>query len=1156
MQKDMTSSPTLDTTTSAPSPLSPILNRTIPGFCHPLNQGTLKWGQDGLLAYGSHNMVVVVDPATVQVVQCLNKHRASVVVVDWSTSDTKRLQLASGDAAGQVISWDLSSGEHLRQVHDGNLPVQQLRWVSSTCLLAVHPPNHLVLWDMDTGTKVWKKSYGDSILGFDVSPFHADTLLLRCEHSFLTVTDFSLSKCPKTEGKKFYLVTGKGGSPGRGVEGTEQKMSTKSTKLRRMVRSMVLGEMGELEQQDKVNDCITAVFHPGVKNQVVLAYSKEVLIVDTELGQTVGQINVDRSNSPLAGMEVARQKPVIFLLHESGGVSVWSLRAGLTVASTPIMMSKSQSLLSFASTPATSSTPLDGLLEVSYESVSVSEHVRLGKNCRVLGLALRPSTQTEVSFLTTDGRIFLLNLRSTDSSTPPPAIVTLSSLSTNSMRLTVSAILSSLSHSKAVRMCPPLTTKNWGFYRPLLAVGAVTGHLQVVNVSTGLVEREMSVHSAPVLGLEWTSTNPAASLLSFAHCNVTGSNSGLVRNELVHTDIITGKVRHLRTEQGREAGEPKITMIRVSHLKKYFVVAFASGPFELWDLTKLCILRTMPKKFPHITALEWSPLHTARVKKSGSTSPSEEVAKEQKTKEVSKEHIVMTDHDGQLYHFTVEGHTIKDGTKIPAETGLGTITCISWKSDMIVRGDTEGNVNIWNMKTRQSKNIHTGRGMVKRMSFSPGKNNMKILVLYEDGVQIWDVKELEMINELRSPLDMVKVEDVEWASSDRVVLAGQDGAVRLAGLALAGTSSHTLAYGRDQQVVCMGLLPRDTFRRIACTLGYRPWAAGEDIRKVLTTGLTEEQVGLVEAVLDYLGEQFIMSVSDGGVSLAERYLLVSLALGLMFETELWLVLVEQKAGRPLGRQFHVLADRNTFMGRQEELSRLHMARAVERVDRVRLTAQLICLGQVEAAVAMLLDTDMEDNNSMADQLLACLIQATANRDSTECQLSHVSTMKMVATSLLSEGKLWEGVQLLVLTGKVGDACSYLRSAGHWDQALWLGKCRMEDTAEWVGLASRYSDHLVLQGQTRQAAVTHLAVGSAVAALECLHVGQFRELAHKMLPLLLETDRDSMDQVLEEAVMMETAKLLSELGMKKGFEYYCDKLGRKGEELRLELGSNL
>ena len=200
---------------------------------------------------------------------------------------------------------------------------------------------------MNSGTKIWKKSYGDSILGFDLSPFNHSTLLLRCEHSFLTVIDFSLVKTPKSEGKKFYLVAGKGGSPGRGGEGTDQKQSNKSKKLRRMVRSMVLGEVGEQGQEDKMNDCLSAVFHPGVKNQVVLAYNKEVLIVDTEWGQTVGQINVDRSNSPLAGLKVARQKPIIFLLHESGSVSVWSLKNGLIVASTPVTMSKSQSLLSF-----------------------------------------------------------------------------------------------------------------------------------------------------------------------------------------------------------------------------------------------------------------------------------------------------------------------------------------------------------------------------------------------------------------------------------------------------------------------------------------------------------------------------------------------------------------------------------------------------------------------------------------------------------------------------------------------------------------------------------------------------------------------------------------------------------------------------------------
>ena len=262
-------------------------------------------------------------------------------------------------------------------MHDGNLPIQELKWINTTHLLAVHPPNHLILWDMVSGLRVWKKSYGDTILGFDLSSFHSNVLLLRCQHSFLTVTDFHISKCPKSDGKKFYLMAGKGGSPGKEPDGPDFKSNrNKSTRLRRMVRSMVLGEVGE-GQEDRLNDCVAAVFHPGVKHQAVLAYPKEVLIVDTELGQTVGQISLDRANSPLAGLQVARQRPVIFLLHESGSVSVWSLKEGLTVASTPMTMTKSQSLVSFPSTPAGVPGQNDGLLEISYESLSVSDHIRL-----------------------------------------------------------------------------------------------------------------------------------------------------------------------------------------------------------------------------------------------------------------------------------------------------------------------------------------------------------------------------------------------------------------------------------------------------------------------------------------------------------------------------------------------------------------------------------------------------------------------------------------------------------------------------------------------------------------------------------------------------------------------------------------------------------
>ena len=47
----------------------------------------------------------------------------------------------------------------------------------------------------------------------------------------------------------------------------------------------------------------------------------------------------------------------------------------------------------------------------------------------------------------------------------------------------------------------------------------------------------------------------------------------------------------LRVLRGDRGEEPKITMIRVSHAKQYFVLAFTAGPFELWDARKLCLLR-------------------------------------------------------------------------------------------------------------------------------------------------------------------------------------------------------------------------------------------------------------------------------------------------------------------------------------------------------------------------------------------------------------------------------------------------------------------------------------------------------------------------------------------------------------------------------------
>ena len=48
---------------------------------------------------------------------------------------------------------------------------------------------------------------------------------------------------------------------------------------------------------------------------------------------------------------------------------------------------------------------------------------------------------------------------------------------------------------------------------------------------------------------------------------------------------------------------------------------------------------------------------------------------------------------------------------------------------------------------------------------------------------------------------------------------------------------------------------------------------------------------------------------------------------------------------------------------------------------------------------------------MSDQLLSCLVQTTSSNNQTD------SIMKMVATNFVAEGRVWEGVLLLILIAR-------------------------------------------------------------------------------------------------------------------------------------------
>ena len=59
---------------------------------------------------------------------------------------------------------------------------------------------------------------------------------------------------------------------------------------------------------------------------------------------------------------------------------------------------------------------------------------------------------------------------------------------------------------------------------------------------------------------------------------------------------------------------------------------------------------------------------------------------------------------------------------------------------------------------------------------------MKLLVLHNDSVAIWDAKECEIINELRSKDLVSKPPEIEWAASDRPIVVTADGCLKIMSL--------------------------------------------------------------------------------------------------------------------------------------------------------------------------------------------------------------------------------------------------------------------------------------------------------------------------------------------------------------------------------------
>ncbi|XP_056147631.1 WD repeat-containing protein 11 [Lampris incognitus] len=1206
--------------------------RTLTGTLNLQNKPAADWGWQGLIAQGCHSSILIIDPKTAQTIQVLERHKAIVVKVKWSRenyhhslSSPYSLRLASGDASGKIIVWDVVSGTAHCEIQEHSKPIQDLEWLwnqdaSRDLLLAVHPPNYIVLWNGDTGTKLWKKSYAENILSFSFDPFDPSNMALLTSEGIVFITDFSHSKPPGNAGKKVYIASPHASPAHTKPAPAAAPAPTGAKKALNKVKVLITNEKPTTEAVT-LNDCLQLSYLPSKRNHMLLLYPREILILDLELSQTVGVVAIERSGVPFTQVIPCAQRDALYCLHENGCITLRVCRS------------------TTASEEATD--PEQSVQELVYDLRSQCDAIRVTKTVRPYRMVICPVNENNAALMVSDGRVMLWELKTHTGKTvtnpssglsplyspvsvcggllgqsqkriqdlslntmigqtliageaPPPS----SSQQEVQLKFLLTGLLSGLPLPPfTIRMCPPLTTKNINHYQPLLAIGTSNGSVLVYNLTSGVLHKELSVHSCEVRGIEWMSLT---SFLSFA--TSAPNNMGLVRNELQHVDLPTGRCFPFRGERGND--ESAIEMIKVSHLKQYLVVVFRDKPLELWDIRTGTLLREMAKSFPAVTALEWSPSHNLKSLKKKQMAAREAMARqtvsdaEQSSVESSvisllqdaesrsetsqaisaREHFVFTDTDGQVYHITVEGNTVKDGARIPPDGSMGSIACIAWKGDTLVLGDVDGNLNFWDLKARLSRGIPTHRGWVKKIRFAPGKGNQKLLVMYTDGAEVWDTKDVQMVSSMRIGRNVnYRILDIDWCTSDKVVLASDDGCIRVLEMAMKSASYRMDEQDLSDPVWCPYLLLPRAALTLKAFLLLQPWSGTftMDITQV-DYSEKDEIKGLIQEQLNSLSNDMKSVLQDPELNLLQRCLLVSRLFGDESDLNFWTVAAHylqsfaharllsvptaegptQSEGIHPSPQNHLDICHDTLCEscyfQKFQLDRVHL-QEVKRSSyehTKKCADQLLLLGQTDRAVQLLLETSADNPSYYCDSLKACLVTTITSSGPSQ------STIKLVATNMIANGKLAEGVQLLCLIDKAADACRYLQTYGEWNRAAWLAKVRL-NPSESSDVLKRWAEHLCSPqvNQKSKAILVLLSLGCFHKVGEMLHSMRYFDRAALFIEACLKYGvmeaNDSSNKLIG-AAFVDYARLLRSLGLREGAALWASRAGSPGEQLMEEL----
>jgi len=154
-------------------------------------------------------------------------------------------------------------------------------------------------------------------------------------------------------------------------------------------------------------------------------------------------------------------------------------------------------------------------------------------------------------------------------------------------------------------------------------------------------------------------------------------------------------------------------------------------------------------------------------------------------------------------------------------------------------------------------------------------------------------------------------------------------------------------------------------------------------------------------------------------------------------------------------------------------------------------------------------------------------------------------MQIVATNLIANNQLEEGVELLCLMGRGLEGCRYLQNNGRWKEAATMAKSSLP-AHEANSVILRWALHLRENGEYEKSLRMYISMGAFIEARQLLIDQKHYEravllsIACEDMGVIIDDPNNDHDRALLASMYVGYASYLHELGLWSGTKVYREK----------------